>query len=160
MSYIYCCLQNILITCFRKEIFLKEKKIIVKFNVNFLSMGLKKTFPHNVCFLKEPSTSLYLFIIIRILVPPYLGISSVRSTLTKWTVFSSILVFIHFILILESCATSGVHLEPYQTSMTKHLAIVLSQKCTIINIWQGSTYDSADSFLNIFPLSLLGYLNE
>ena len=111
-------------------------------------------------FLKEPSTSLYLFIIIRMLVPPYVGISSVRSTLTKWTVFSSILVFIHFILILESCATSGVHLERYQTSMMKHLAIVLSQKCTIINIWQGNTYDSADSFLNIFPLSLLGYLNE
>ena len=111
-------------------------------------------------FLKEPSTSLYLFIIIRMLVPPYVGISSVRSTLTKWTVFSSILVFIHFILILESCATSGVHLERYQTSMMKHLAIVLSQKCTIINIWQGNTYDSADSFLNIFPISFFAWILE
>ena len=53
MSYICCCLQNILITCFRKEISLKKKKIIVKFNVNFLSMGLKKTFPHNVCFFER-----------------------------------------------------------------------------------------------------------
>ena len=53
MSYIYCCLQNILITCFRKEISLKQKTITVKFNVNFLSMGLKKTFPHNVCFFER-----------------------------------------------------------------------------------------------------------
>ena len=111
-------------------------------------------------FLKEPSTSLSLFIIIRMLVPSYIGISSIRSTLTKWTVFSSILAFIHFILILESCATSGVHLEPYQTSMMKLLAIVLSQKCTIINIWQGNTYDSADLFLNIFPISFFAWILE
>ena len=81
---------------------------------------------------------------------PYIGISFPRSTLKKCTVFSSILVFIHFKLILESCATSGVYLEPYQTSMTKLLAVVFSQKCSIIDIWQGSKYGSAASFFNIF----------
>ena len=33
---------------------------------------------------------------------PYVGISSARSTLKKCTAFSSILLFIHFKLILES----------------------------------------------------------
>ena len=80
----------------------------------------------------------------------YVGISSARSTLKKCTVFSSILVFIHFKLILESCATSGVYLEPYQTSMTKLLAVVFSLKCSIIDIWQRSKYGSAVSFFNIF----------
>ena len=69
-----------------------------------------------------------------ILVYPYLRISSVTSTLKKCTVFSSILVFIHFKLILESCTTSGVYLEPYQTSMTKLLAIVFLQKYSIITL--------------------------
>ena len=65
---------------------------------------------------------------------PYVGISSTRSTLKKYTVFSSILVFIHFKLILESCTTSGVYLEPYQTSTM--------QKRPIID-----KYGSAASFL-------------
>ena len=39
-------------------------------------------------------------------------------------IFSSILIFIHFKLILKSCTTSGVYLEPYQTSMMKPLAVV------------------------------------
>ena len=42
---------------------------------------------------------------------PYVMISSARSTLKKCTVFSSILLFIHFKLILESYANSGVYLE-------------------------------------------------
>ena len=33
--------------------------------------------------------------------------------------FLTVLVFIHFKLILESCTTSRVYLEPYQTSMMK-----------------------------------------
>ena len=86
--------------------------------------------------------------------------SSARSTLTKCTVFSSILVFIHFKLILESCTTSGVYLQPYQTSMMKLLAVAFSKKCFIIDIWQGSKYGSAASFFNIFPLSLFWYLSE
>ena len=90
---------------------------------------------------------------------PHVGISA-RFTLKKCTVFSSILLFIHFKLILESCTTSGVYLEQYQTSIMKFLAVVFSQKLFIIDIWQGSKYGSAASFLNIFPLSLFGYLNE
>ena len=80
---------------------------------------------------------------------PCLGISSTRSTLKKCTVFSSILVFIHFKLILEFCATSGVYLEPYQTSMM--------QKRSIIDIWQGFKYGSTALFLKY---SSFGYLNE
>ena len=91
---------------------------------------------------------------------PYVGISSVRSILKICTVFFSILLFIHFKLILESCTTSGVYLEQYQTSIMKFLAVIFSQKLFIIDIWQGSKYGSAASFFNIFPLSLFGYLNK
>ena len=54
----------------------------------------------------------------------YLGIylrwvSLARPILRQCTVFSSILAIIHFKLILESCTTSRVYLEPYQTSMMK-----------------------------------------
>ena len=91
---------------------------------------------------------------------PYVEISSTRFTLKKCTVFSRILEFIHFKLILESCTTSEVYLEQYYTSMMKPLAVVFSQKHSIIDIWQGSKYGSAVSFFNIFPLSLFGYLNE
>ena len=73
---------------------------------------------------------------------PYVGISSTRSTLKKFTVFFSILVFIHFKLILEPCRTSGAYLEPYQIS--------IMQKCSVIDIWLGSKYDSAASFLKYF----------
>ena len=90
---------------------------------------------------------------------PYVEVSSSRSTLKKCTVFSSILVFIHFRLILESCTTSGVYLEQYETSMMKLLAVVFSQKRSITDIWQGSKYGFAASFFNIFPL-LFGYLDE
>ena len=91
---------------------------------------------------------------------PCVEISSTRSTLKKCTVFSSILVFIHFKLILESCTTSVVYLQPYQTSMMKLLAVVFSQKRSIIDIWQVSKYGSAAWFFNIFPLSLFWYLSE
>ena len=85
---------------------------------------------------------------------PYVEIFSARSILKKCTVFSSILVFIHFKLILESCTTSVVYLQPYQTSMIKLLAVAFLQKRPIIDIWQGSKCGSAASFFNIFPLSL------
>ena len=42
----------------------------------------------------------------------------------------------------ESCTTSGVYLELYQTSMM--------QKRSIIDMWQGSKYVSQVSFFNIF----------
>ena len=61
---------------------------------------------------------------------------------------------------VHSCTTPGVYLEPYQTYMTKLLVDVFLQKCTIIDIWQGSKYGSAASLFNIFSISLLGYLNE
>ena len=48
---------------------------------------------------------------------PYVKVASARSTLRKCTGFASILAFIHFKLILESCTNSGVYLEPYQISM-------------------------------------------
>ena len=83
---------------------------------------------------------------------PYTGISSTRSTLKKCTVFSSILVFIHFEWILESSTTSGVYLESYQTSMM--------QKRSIIDIRLCSKYSSGASLFNNFPLSSFGYLNE
>ena len=75
---------------------------------------------------------------------PCVEISSAISTLKKCTVISSILVFIHFKLILESCTTSGVYLQPYQTSMMKFLvlAVAFSQKRSIIDIWQGFKYHS------------------
>ena len=91
---------------------------------------------------------------------PYVEISSARSILKKCIVFSSILVFIHFKLILESSTNSGVYLEPYQTAMVKLLAVVFSKKLFIIDIRQGSKCGSAASFFNIFPLSFFGYLNE
>ena len=81
---------------------------------------------------------------------PYVGMSSARSTLKKCTIFSSILLFIHFKLILESYTTSGVYLEQYQTSMMKFLAVVFSQKRSITDIWQGSKYCSAFFFLIFF----------
>ena len=87
-------------------------------------------------------------------------LSSERSLLKRCTAFFRILVFIHFKLILESCITSGVYLEQFQTSMMKLLVVIFSQKRSIINIWQGSKYGSAASFLNIFTLFLFGYLNE
>ena len=77
----------------------------------------------------------------------YVEISSARSTLNKCTVFSRILVFIHFKLILESCTISGVYLEQYQTSMMELLAVVFLQKRYIIDIWQGSKCGSAAIFL-------------
>ena len=73
---------------------------------------------------------------------PYVGISCIRSTLKKCTTSSSILVFVHFKLILESCRTPGVYLEPCQTSMM--------QKRSVIDIRQGSKYDSAVSFFKYF----------
>ena len=82
----------------------------------------------------------------------YVGISSTRSTLKKCTVFSSILVFIHFKLLLECCRTWGVYLEAYQTSMM--------QKRSVIDIWQGSKYDCATSFFKYLTLSSFGYLNK
>ena len=91
---------------------------------------------------------------------PRVEISSGRSTLKKCKVFSIILVFIHFKLILESCTTSGVYLQPYQRSMMKLLAIAFLQKPSILDIWQGSKYGSAASFLNIVPLFLLWYLSK
>ena len=54
---------------------------------------------------------------------PYVGISSTSSTWKKCTVFSSILLFIYFKLILESSTTSVVCLEPYQTSMMQKRSI-------------------------------------
>ena len=87
----------------------------------------------------------------------YAEISSARSTLKKCTVFSSILVFIYFKLILESCTTSGVYLKQYQTSMMKLLVVLFSWKRSIIDIWQGSKYGFASSFFITFPLSL--YMN-
>ena len=50
---------------------------------------------------------------------PYVGYLLQDPILRKCTVFSGILALIHFKLILESCTTSRVHLEPYQTSMMK-----------------------------------------
>ena len=91
---------------------------------------------------------------------PYIGISSAKSTLKKCTVFSSILVFIHFKLILESCTTSVMYLQSCQTSMMKLLAVVFLQKRPLTDIWQGSKYGSAALSFNIFPLSLFGYLSE
>ena len=72
----------------------------------------------------------------------YIGISTTKFTLKKYTVFSSILLFIQFKLILESCRTSGVYLEPYQTYMM--------QKRSVIDIWQGSKYDSVASSFKYF----------
>ena len=90
---------------------------------------------------------------------PYVEVSSSRSTLKKCAVFSSIFVFIHVKLILQSCTTWGVYLDQYEKPMMKLLAAVFSQKRSIIDIWQGSKYGFAASFFNIFPL-LLGYLDE
>ena len=58
----------------------------------------------------------------------YVEITSARFTLTKYTVFSRILVFIHFKLILESSTTSGVYLIQYKTSIMKLLVVLFSQK--------------------------------
>ena len=48
---------------------------------------------------------------------PYVGYLLQDPILRKCTDFSGFLI--HFKLILESCTTSRVHLEPYQTSMMK-----------------------------------------
>ena len=78
---------------------------------------------------------------------PYVGISSTRSTLRKCTVFSIILVFIHFKLILESCTNSGVYLETF-----------MMQKRSAIDIWQVLKYGSAASFFNTFSTFFLWIL--
>ena len=112
----------------------------VFFSMTFKVAGWKKT-PVQVhfCEFYEIFKTDYVVTHVRtaasdILVYPYLRISSVTSTLKKRTVFSSIFVFIHFKLILESCTTSGVYLEPYQTFMTKLLAVVFLQKYSIITL--------------------------
>ena len=51
-------------------------------------------------------------------------------------------------------------IHPDETYAMKFLTIVFSQKGSVIDIWQGSKYGSAASFLNIFVLSLFGYLSE
>ena len=93
---------------------------VISFSVKFKVAGWKET-PVQCIPVSFSTTFLRL---VRTAAPdilgyPYLGICSVTSTLKKSTVFSSILVFIHFKLILESCTTSGVYLQPYQTPMMK-----------------------------------------
>ena len=78
---------------------------------------------------------------------PYVRISSTRSTLRKCTVFSIILVFIHFKLILESCTNSWAYLE-----------IFMMQKRSTIDIWQVPKYGSAASFFNTFSTFFLWIL--
>ena len=93
-----------------------------------------------------------------------------KRLLCRCVPFSSILVFIHFKLILESCTTSRVYLESYQTHMMKLLAVCIFAE-TLHNRYsskygsnrygsQGTKCGCAASFFNIFPLYLSGYLNE
>ena len=77
----------------------------------------------------------------------YLGISLLKNILYKVYIeemhsFLQHLVFVYFKLILESCRTSGVYLELYQTYVI--------QKHSLIDIWEGSKYDSAATFLKYF----------
>ena len=74
----------------------------------------------------------------------YTGLSSASFTLKKCTIFSSILIFVHFKLVLEYCSISGVYLEPYQTSMMRTRSI--------IDIWQGSKYGYLNKYMDILFL--------
>ena len=121
----------------------------VSFSIKFKVVGWKKNPTVQVHSFKFwESFKNYLVAHVRTAVPDilgyhYIGISYTKSTLKKCTLFSSILVFIHFKLILESWRTSGVYLEPYQKSVM--------QKRFVIDIWHGSKCDSAASFFRYFP---------
>ena len=69
------------------------------------------------------------------------------------TVFSIILVFIHFKLILESCTTSGVYLGPYQTFIMRNALLFIFGK--VLN----EALQPRFSALRL-ALSSFGYLNE
>ena len=89
----------------------------------------------------------------------YTYVGSCKSILRKCRVFSSILALIHFKLILESCTTSRVHLEPYQISMMKCFCKNIQQ--LLATVFDRVLYTVLQaSFFYIFPLSSVGYLNE
>ena len=60
-----------------------------------------------------------------------LGYPLTKSRLKKYTVFSSIWVFIHFKLIIESCTTSRVYLVPYQKPMMQNAPVSIFGKFQI-----------------------------
>ena len=127
----------------------------VSFSVKLKVVGWKETPVHlHSCEFCEIFKNNYLVVNVQpasdILGYPYVGISSAMWTLKKCTVFSRYFCIFSLQIdfrILQSlrCTTSGVYLEPYQTSTM--------QKRSIIDIWQGSKYVSAASFFNIsyFP---------
>ena len=91
---------------------------------------------------------------------PHVGISIARSTLKKCTVFSSIFLFIYSKLILESCTTSRVVFRTISNIYDEVFSRCIFQETLHHRYLQGSKYDSAALFFNIFQLFLFGYLNE
>ena len=146
---------------------MNKLKITIKFNVNFLSIVLKYTLYLTISVFRKSCRHYYIP-----LLQQECRFSIVCKILLSKSVcrkFSIIKLFLkNFGKLREpymklkvagwkealvqvcSCTTSGVYLEPYQTSMMKLLAVVFSQKCSIIDIWQGSKYGSAVSLFNIF----------
>ena len=164
-------------TYFRKEIYVNELKITIKFNVNFRSIVLKYILYLAMSVFWKSWTLLYLFITARMLVHHFfckifLSKSVCRRFSIRKTFLKNFAKLTERYMKLEvaswketpvevhSCTTSEVYLEPYHTFMMKLLAVVFSQKCLITDICQGSKYGSAISFFNISPISVLGYLNE
>ena len=146
---------------------MNKLKITIKFNVNFLSIILKYTLYLTMPVFWKSCRHYYIpllqqecrFTILR----------KILLSKSVWRRFSIIKLFLknfgkltenymklkvagwkETLVQVRSCTTSGVYLEPYQTPMTKLLAVVFSQKCSIIDIWQGSKYGSAVSYFNIF----------
>ena len=86
---------------------------------------------------------------------PHVGISIARSTLKKCTVCSSIFLFIYSKLILESCTTSTVVFRTISNIYDKVFSRCIFPETLHHRYLQGSKYDSAVLFFNIFKLFCL-----
>ena len=145
---------------------MNKLKITIKFNVNFLSIILKytlyltmpvfwKSCRHYYIPLLQQECRFTIFCKILLsksvwrrfsIIKLFLKISeNSQKTIWNWRLLVEKRLWCRCVL-----AQPRVYLEPYQTSVTKLLAIVFLQKCSIIDIWQGSKYGSAVSFFNIF----------
>ena len=156
-----------MVTYFRKEISVNVLKITIKFNVNFLSIVLNYTLYLTMSAFWKSCWLYYISLLqqecrftifCKILLSKSVcrRFSIIKLFLKNFTKLTGSYMKLKVAgwketpVQLRSCTTLGVFLEPYQTSMIKLLAVVFSQKRSIIDIWQGSKYGSAASFFNIW----------
>ena len=145
---------------------MNKLKITIKFNVNFLSIILKYTLYLTMPVFRKSCRHYYIPLLQQecrfTIVCKILLSTSVCRTFSITKLFLKnfgkpaesymklkVAGWKETLVQVHSCTTSGVYLEPYQTYITKLSAVVFSQKCSIIDIWQGSKYGSAASLFNI-----------